>query len=45
MELQAEGLTCNRRRGVFRNVSFKVPAGEALTLPGAMAPANHPSFE
>jgi heme exporter protein A len=35
MELQAEGLTCNRGgREVFRNVSFKVPAGEALIVTG-----------
>lgn len=35
MELQAEGLTCSRGgREVFRNVSFKVPAGEALIVTG-----------
>jgi len=35
MELQAEGLTCGRGgREVFRNVSFKVPAGEALIVTG-----------
>jgi heme exporter protein A len=35
MELRAEGLTCNRSgREVFRNVSFKVPAGEALIVTG-----------
>jgi heme exporter protein A len=35
MELQAEGLTCNRGgREVFRNVSFKVPASEALIVTG-----------
>jgi heme exporter protein A len=35
MELQAEGLACSRGgREVFRNVSFKVPAGEALIVTG-----------
>ena len=35
MELQAEGLTCSRGgREVFRNVGFKVPAGEALIVTG-----------
>jgi heme exporter protein A len=35
MELQAEGLACNRGgREVFRNVSFKVAAGEALIVTG-----------
>lgn len=35
MELQAKGLTCNRGgREVFRNVGFKVPAGEALIVTG-----------
>jgi heme exporter protein A len=35
MELQAEGLTCSRGgREVFRNVSFRVPAGEALIVTG-----------
>lgn len=35
MELQAEGLTCSRGgREVFCNVSFKVPAGEALIVTG-----------
>lgn len=35
MELQAEGLTCSRGgREVFRNVSFKVPAHEALIVTG-----------
>src|SRR5690242_21661843 len=35
MELQAEGLTCSRGgREVFRNVGFKVPAGEALVVTG-----------
>jgi len=35
MELQAEALTCSRGgREVFRNVSFKVPAGEALIVTG-----------
>ena len=35
MELQAEGLTCSRGgREVFRNVSFKVAAGEALIVTG-----------
>ena len=35
MELQAEGLTCSRGgREVLRNVSFKVPAGEALIVTG-----------
>src|SRR5262245_29536938 len=35
MELQADGLTCSRGgREVFRNVSFRVPAGEALIVTG-----------
>lgn len=35
MELQAEGLACTRGgREVFRNVSFKVAAGEALIVTG-----------
>jgi heme exporter protein A len=35
MELQAEDLTCSRGgREVFRNVSFKVPAGDALIVTG-----------
>jgi heme exporter protein A len=35
MELQADGLACNRGgREVFRNVSFKVSAGEALIVSG-----------
>jgi heme exporter protein A len=35
MELQADGLTCCRGgREVFRNISFKVPAGEALIVTG-----------
>lgn len=35
MELQAEGLTCSRGgREVFRNISFKVAAGEALIVTG-----------
>jgi heme exporter protein A len=35
MELRAEELTCNRGgREVFRNVSFKVPAHEALIVTG-----------
>ena len=35
MELQAEGLACSRGgREVFRNVSFRVPAGEALIVTG-----------
>ena len=35
MELQAEALTCSRGgREVIRNVSFKVPAGEALIVTG-----------
>ncbi|HEY7232446.1 MAG TPA: heme ABC exporter ATP-binding protein CcmA [Pseudolabrys sp.] len=35
MELQGEGLACNRGgREVFRDLSFKVPAGEALIVTG-----------
>ena len=35
MELRAEHLTCSRGgREVFRNVSFKVPAREALIVTG-----------
>jgi heme exporter protein A len=35
MELKAEGLACSRGgREVFRDISFKVPAGEALIITG-----------